>query len=436
MNRAADRGRSLRRWEPDQARRRALLLVAAVALGACDGEATPTTGVAAASSTVPVTTAPEPTTTTATGGAGTTTEAPPPTTTPSTAAPTAWTIESYPVPRAPTPTTSPRPPTAASGTPPRASGALGRLDPATGETRHDPAGRRLGAARRDRRPRRRRLGHRRRAQRHRPGRPRRRARSTRLPPAAGRAATPTSTRPPSTATASSGSPGRTASTAGSTRRPARWRSSTRPRGPGPTASPPRPTGEVYYASLAGSHIARIDAPSGEAEVLEPPTAGPGRPPGLVGFAGPVWVSEWNTGQVSRYDPAERDAGRSGDLPGDGRQAYAVYVDERDTRLAERLRRQRHRPLRPGDRDVHRDPPPSPPRQRAPAPRPARRGVGAASSADQLGGDRPRLNRFPSLLEGRGGGQNGGQRPSRADGEGSDGPRPLSPSVTAASTRAR
>jgi virginiamycin B lyase len=40
------------------------------------------------------------------------------------------------------------------------------------------------------------------------------------------------------------------------------------------------------------------------------------------------VSEWNAGQVAVYDPA---AGkwREWRLPGDGPQAYAVYVDDRD-----------------------------------------------------------------------------------------------------------
>ena len=42
----------------------------------------------------------------------------------------------------------------------------------------------------------------------------------------------------------------------------------------------------------------------------------------------MWVSEWNAGQVGRYDPATGDW-REWKLPGAHPQAYAVYVDERD-----------------------------------------------------------------------------------------------------------
>ena len=42
----------------------------------------------------------------------------------------------------------------------------------------------------------------------------------------------------------------------------------------------------------------------------------------------MWVSEWNAGRLSRYDPvADRWAGWP--LPGESPQAYAVYVDETD-----------------------------------------------------------------------------------------------------------
>ena len=48
-----------------------------------------------------------------------------------------------------------------------------------------------------------------------------------------------------------------------------------PRGRGPYGIATTPGGDVYYASLAGSHIARIDRETGVATVLEPPTAGQG-----------------------------------------------------------------------------------------------------------------------------------------------------------------
>ncbi len=44
--------------------------------------------------------------------------------------------------------------------------------------------------------------------------------------------------------------------------------------------------------------------------------------------GRIWVSEWNSGQLSVYDPATNQW-RAWRLPGDRPQAYAVYVDNRD-----------------------------------------------------------------------------------------------------------
>src|SRR5690606_1148785 len=44
--------------------------------------------------------------------------------------------------------------------------------------------------------------------------------------------------------------------------------------------------------------------------------------------GRIWVSEWNSGNVSVYDPAD-ESWQAWPLPGERPQAYAVYVDERD-----------------------------------------------------------------------------------------------------------
>ena len=40
------------------------------------------------------------------------------------------------------------------------------------------------------------------------------------------------------------------------------------------------------------------------------------------------MSEWNSGQVSRYDPQTK-AWKAWKLPGESPRAYAVYVDDRD-----------------------------------------------------------------------------------------------------------
>ncbi len=102
-----------------------------------------------------------------------------------------------------------------------------------------------------------------------------------------------------------------------------------PRGRGPYGIDATPSGEVYYASLAGSHIARIDRQTGEASVIEPPTAGQGARRVWSDSRGRIWVSEWNAGQVAVYDPAA-DAWQEWRLPGENPMPYAVFVDDEDT----------------------------------------------------------------------------------------------------------
>jgi len=103
-----------------------------------------------------------------------------------------------------------------------------------------------------------------------------------------------------------------------------WRA---PRGSGPYGITTTPSGDVYYASLAGSHIARIDVETGEASVIEPPTRNQGARRVWSDSKGNVWVSYWNTGQVGRYDPTTR-SWREWKLPGEA-QTYAVWVDDDD-----------------------------------------------------------------------------------------------------------
>ncbi|WP_158045336.1 virginiamycin B lyase family protein [Skermanella pratensis] len=101
-----------------------------------------------------------------------------------------------------------------------------------------------------------------------------------------------------------------------------------PEGRGPYGITATPDGDIYYASLAGSHIARIDTETGKATVIEPPTEDQGARRVWSDSRGHIWVSEWNSGQVSVYDPAAR-TWKSWKLPGDDPLAYAVYVDEDD-----------------------------------------------------------------------------------------------------------
>jgi virginiamycin B lyase len=101
-----------------------------------------------------------------------------------------------------------------------------------------------------------------------------------------------------------------------------------PRGRGPYGITTTPSGAVYYASLAGSHIAVIDPETGDAQPIDSPTAGQGARRVWSDSRGRVWVSEWNAGQVGMYDPATNEW-REWKLPGARPMAYAVYVDDRD-----------------------------------------------------------------------------------------------------------
>jgi virginiamycin B lyase len=101
-----------------------------------------------------------------------------------------------------------------------------------------------------------------------------------------------------------------------------------PGGAGPYGICATPKGEIWYCSLAGSHIAHVDRASGQATVVEPPTkrAGPRRV--WSDSRGRIWVSEWTSGQLSMYDPATKKW-RAWMPPQKDAQTYAVYVDERD-----------------------------------------------------------------------------------------------------------
>ena len=100
-----------------------------------------------------------------------------------------------------------------------------------------------------------------------------------------------------------------------------------PRGRGPYGITATPSGDVYYASLAGSYVGQV-APDGSVTVLEPPTPAQGARRVWSDSSGSIWASEWNSGQLSRYVPAT-GVWTTWPLPGPQPQAYAVYVDEAD-----------------------------------------------------------------------------------------------------------
>lgn len=101
-----------------------------------------------------------------------------------------------------------------------------------------------------------------------------------------------------------------------------------PRGGGPYGIATTPAGEVWYVSLAGSYLARIDSSTGEAVVHDPPTDGQGARRVWSDSAGRLWISQWFAGQLGMYDPSA-DEWREWRLPGDDPQPYSIWVDELD-----------------------------------------------------------------------------------------------------------
>ena len=101
-----------------------------------------------------------------------------------------------------------------------------------------------------------------------------------------------------------------------------------PRGRGPYGITVTPAGEVWYASLAGDHIARVDRSSGEATVVDPPRKGVGPRRIWSDSKGLLWVSFWHSGGVGRYDPAAK-IWTTYPMPQSKSGTYSVYVDDQD-----------------------------------------------------------------------------------------------------------
>jgi virginiamycin B lyase len=101
-----------------------------------------------------------------------------------------------------------------------------------------------------------------------------------------------------------------------------------PKGRGPYGIGATPDGEIYYVSLAGSFLGKPDLETGETTVIEPTTEGAGLRRVWSDSKGRLWVSEWNAGNLSVYDPAAK-SWQVFKLPGEAPQTYAVYVDNED-----------------------------------------------------------------------------------------------------------
>ena len=103
-----------------------------------------------------------------------------------------------------------------------------------------------------------------------------------------------------------------------------WRSP-RPGSYGITATP---AGDVWFASLAGDYIGRIDRATGNVTVIDPPRKGSGPRRIWSDSKGLLWVSFWTAGGIGRYDPAAKRWTVFA-MPKSQYGTYAVYVDDQD-----------------------------------------------------------------------------------------------------------
>jgi virginiamycin B lyase len=101
-----------------------------------------------------------------------------------------------------------------------------------------------------------------------------------------------------------------------------------PKGRGPYGIASTPSGEIWWVSLAGSYLAKVDPNTGEAKVFLPPTQDQGARRVWSDSQGKLWISEWNTGHVSVFNPVDNNW-KSWKLPGPSPKVYSVYVDEQD-----------------------------------------------------------------------------------------------------------
>ena len=89
-----------------------------------------------------------------------------------------------------------------------------------------------------------------------------------------------------------------------------------------------PSGDIWYASLAGDHIAKIDTTTGAVTVVEPPKPGVGPRRIWSDSKGMLWVSFWHGGAIGRYDPVTK-AWATYPMPQSKWGTYSIYVDDKD-----------------------------------------------------------------------------------------------------------
>jgi virginiamycin B lyase len=101
-----------------------------------------------------------------------------------------------------------------------------------------------------------------------------------------------------------------------------------PMGRGPYGITGTPRDDIWFVSLAGNYLANVDLETGAPTVYEPPTKGQDARRVWSDSKGRLWVSEWNSGNVSVYDPVAK-SWKQWKLPGEKPRTYAVWVDPDD-----------------------------------------------------------------------------------------------------------
>ncbi len=101
-----------------------------------------------------------------------------------------------------------------------------------------------------------------------------------------------------------------------------------PKGPGPYGITAAPDGDIYYVSLAGSFLGKPDIETGKTQIIVPRNFDAGTRRVWSDSQSRPWVSEWNAGNLSVFNPGE-ERWAVHKLPGNEPHTYAVYVDDRD-----------------------------------------------------------------------------------------------------------
>jgi len=89
-----------------------------------------------------------------------------------------------------------------------------------------------------------------------------------------------------------------------------------------------PDGDIWFASLAGNFIGKVNKQSGDVMVVPPPPGSSGPRRIWSDSKGLLWVSFWNSGGVGRYDAAAK-SWKIYAMPKSKSGTYAVYVDDKD-----------------------------------------------------------------------------------------------------------